>query len=79
MSEADEIEKRKRRRTKYLLRSVLRVDVDLITSVHMAEKVDVNTKEWGEYMNRQGGLLILPSCIVNLGKRSDIEELESAA
>lgn len=76
MSEADEI---KKRRTKYLLRSVLRVDVDLITSVHMAEKVDVNTKEWGEYMNRQGGLMILPSCIVNLGKSSGIEKVESAA
>jgi hypothetical protein len=77
MSEAEEIKKRKR--TKYLLRSVLSVDVDLIASVHMAEKVDTNTKEWGEYMKRGGGLLILPSCIMNLGKKSGMEIIESAA
>jgi hypothetical protein len=76
MSEAEE--KKKRKRTKYLLKSVLRVDVDLIMSVHLAEKVDANTKEWGEYMNKPGGLLILPSCIMNLGKKSKIEKFESA-
>lgn len=76
MSEAEE---KKRRRTKYLLKSVLRVDVDLIMSVHIAEKVDTNTKEWGEYMKRQGGLLILPGCIMNLGKKSGMERVESAA
>ncbi len=75
MSEAEE--KKKRRRTKYLLRSVLKVDVDLIASVHMAEKVDSNTKEWGEYMNRQGGLLILPSSIMKIGKKSGMSEAES--
>jgi hypothetical protein len=75
---SEEEEKKKRKRTKYLLKSVLRVDVDLIMSVHLAEKVDSNTKEWGEYMKKPGGLLILPRCIMNLGKKSRIEKYKNA-
>ena len=59
---------RRSKRAKHLLRSVLGVDVDLIQSVHLAEKVRTYTKEWGEYMKRDGGIIFLPSRIMEVGK-----------
>jgi hypothetical protein len=60
----------KSKRMKYLLKSVLRVDVDLIYSVHLAEKVRINTEEWAKYMSKRGGLIVLPGNIISLGKKN---------
>ena len=67
MSE-NEKKKKKSDRTKYLLRSVLSVDVDLIHSVHLADRIKKNTKEWLNYMKKNGGLILLPYEIIRIGK-----------
>ena len=61
--------RRKSDRTKHLLRSVLRVDVDLIHSVRLAELVQVNTREWAEYMSSKGGLVMFPDNVLHVGKK----------
>ena len=62
---------RKSERMKYLLRSILGVDVDLIYSVHLAEKITQNTMEWSKYMERRGGLVVVPVDIARLGKKTE--------
>lgn len=56
-------------RTKHLLRSILSIDVDLIHSVHLAEKIRTNTREWFKYMSKKGGLILLPGEIIRVGKK----------
>jgi len=73
--------KRKKRaksdRTKHLLRSILSIDVDLIHSVHQAEKIHRNTREWFKYMTKKGGLILLPIEIIRVGKKLIAEKSAS--
>jgi len=69
MSESKQDVKKKSDRTKYLLRSILGVDVDLIHSVHLAEKIAHYTKEWMKYMRKKGIVIVMPDIIIGVGKK----------
>ncbi len=73
MSESEEEEKKKKAeksdRTKHLLRSIIGVDVDLIHSVHLAEKIPHYTRIWERYRNKKGGVIIIPDFIRDLGNK----------
>ena len=63
-------------RTKYLLKEILGVDVDEIAkqviataSVERARQVEQNSAEWKRYMQREGGIVLLPGNVTRLGKR----------
>lgn len=63
-------------RTKYLLKEILGVDVDEIAkqvvataSVERAKQVERNSSEWKRYMQREGGIVLLPDNVTRLGKK----------
>jgi hypothetical protein len=65
-----------RERMKYLLREILGVDVDQVVrqvvatiSVERAEQAQKNTKDWKRYMEAEGGIVILPSNVTQLGRK----------
>jgi len=63
-------------RMKYLLREILGVDVDEVVrqvvatiSVERAKQAQKNTKDWKRYMEAEGGIVILPSNVTQLGRK----------
>jgi ribosomal protein L12E/L44/L45/RPP1/RPP2 len=65
-----------RERMKYLLREILGVDVDEVVrqvvatiSVERAKQAQKNTKDWKRYMEAEGGIVILPSNVTQLGRK----------
>jgi len=63
-------------RMKYLLREILGVDVDEVVrqvvatiSVQRAKQAQKNTKDWKRYMEAEGGIVILPSNVTQLGRK----------
>ncbi|HLQ42999.1 MAG TPA: hypothetical protein VK189_09150 [Thermoplasmata archaeon] len=65
-----------RDRMKYLFREILGVDVDDVVrkvvatiAVERSKQVQQNTKEWKRYMEAEGGIVILPSNVTQLGRR----------
>ena len=65
-----------RDRLKYLFKQVLGVDVDAIVqrvtaslAVERAREVREHSEEWTRYMDEQGGLVLLPKNVTDLGKR----------
>jgi len=65
-----------RNRMKYLLREILGVDVDQVVrqvvatiSVERAKQAQKNTKDWKRYMEAEGGIVILPSNVTQLGRK----------
>ncbi|OGS48594.1 MAG: hypothetical protein A3K68_05610 [Euryarchaeota archaeon RBG_16_68_13] len=65
-----------RERMKYLLREVLGVDVDDVVkqvvatiAVERAKQAQKNSREWKKYMGEEGGIVILPSSVTQLGRK----------
>lgn len=65
-----------RERMKYLLREVLGVDVDEVVkqvvatiAVERAKQAQANTLEWKRYMGSEGGIVILPPRVTQLGRK----------
>src|SRR2546430_9002391 len=65
-----------RDRMKYLFREMLGVDVDDVVrkgvatiGVERAKQALENTKDWKRYMEAEGGIVILPSNVTQLGRR----------
>lgn len=61
---------------KYLFREVLGVDVDEVVkqvvatiSVERAKQTQKHTRDWKRYMGSEGGIVILPSRVTQLGKK----------
>ena len=65
-----------RDRMKYLFREILGVDVDEVVkqvvatiSVERAKQAQENSRDWKKYMEAEGGIIILPSNVTQLGRR----------
>jgi len=65
-----------RDRIKYLFREILGVDVDEVVkkvvatiAVERAKQAQQNTKEWKQYMEAEGGIVILPANVTQLGRK----------
>ncbi|HYS73812.1 MAG TPA: hypothetical protein VEO96_07525 [Thermoplasmata archaeon] len=65
-----------RERMKYLFKEVLGVDVDEVVrkvvatiAVERAKQAQKNTQEWKRYMEAEGGIVILPSNVTQLGRK----------
>ena len=65
-----------RDRMKYLFREILGVDVDEVVkkvvatiAVERAKQAQQNTKEWKQYMEAEGGIVILPTNVTQLGRK----------
>ncbi|OGS66601.1 MAG: hypothetical protein A3K59_09865 [Euryarchaeota archaeon RBG_19FT_COMBO_69_17] len=65
-----------RDRMKYLLREVLGVDVDEVVkqvvatiAVERAKQAQKHSKDWKRYMGSEGGIVILPSRVTQLGRK----------
>ncbi len=65
-----------RERMKYLFKEILGVDVDDVVrkvvatiAVERAKQAQQNTKDWKQYMEAEGGIVILPSNVTQLGRR----------
>jgi ribosomal protein L12E/L44/L45/RPP1/RPP2 len=65
-----------RDRMKYLFREILGVDVDEVVkqvvatiAVERAKQARENTRDWKRYMEAEGGLIILPSNVTQLGRK----------
>jgi ribosomal protein L12E/L44/L45/RPP1/RPP2 len=65
-----------RERMKYLFREILGVDVDDVVrkvvatiAVERAKQAQQNTRDWKEYMAAEGGLIILPTNVIQLGRK----------
>lgn len=61
---------------KYLLREVLGVDVDDVVrqvvatiSVERARQAQKHSRDWKKYMGEEGGIVILPSNVTQLGRK----------
>jgi len=61
---------------KYLFKEVLGVDVDDVVrkvvatiAVERAKQAQKNTKDWKQYMAAEGGIVILPSNVTQLGRK----------
>ena len=66
-----------RERMKYLFREILGVDVDEVVkkvvatiAVERAKQARENTKDWKRYMESEGGLVILPPRVTQLGRKT---------
>ena len=65
-----------RERLKYLMREVLGVDVDAVVgrimadlSIRQAKRAAEYSKEWKSYMKREGGLVVMPRNVTEVGRR----------
>lgn len=65
-----------RERLKYLFKEVLGVDVDEVVkqvvatiAVERAKQAQANSREWKRYMEAEGGIVILPANVTQLGKK----------
>lgn len=65
-----------RERLKYLMREVLGVDVDAVVgrimadlSIKQAKRAAEYTKEWKRYMRKEGGLLVMPKTVIDVGRK----------
>ncbi len=65
-----------RERMKYLFKEVLGVDVDEVVrkvvatiAVERAKQAQRNTQDWKRYMDAEGGIVILPSNVTQLGRK----------
>src|SRR2546429_8667032 len=65
-----------RERMKYLFREILGVDVDEVVrkvvatiAVERAKQAQKNTTDWKRYMEAEGGIVILPSNVTQLGRK----------
>ena len=65
-----------RERLKYLMREVLGVDVDAVVgrimadlSIKQAKRTAEYTKEWKRYMKREGGLVVIPKNVAEVGRK----------
>ena len=65
-----------RERLKYLMREVLGVDIDAVVgrimadlSIRQARKTTEFTKEWKKYMKKEGGLVVMPRNVTEVGRR----------
>jgi hypothetical protein len=65
-----------RDRMKYLFREILGVDVDEVVrkvvatiAVERAKQAQKNTTDWKRYMEAEGGIVILPSNVTQLGRK----------
>ncbi len=65
-----------RERMKYLFKEVLGVDVDEVVrkvvatiAVERAKQAQKNTQDWKRYMEAEGGIVILPSTVTQLGRK----------
>ncbi len=65
-----------RERMKYLFREILGVDVDEVVkqvvatiAVERAKQAQENSRDWKKYMEAEGGLIILPSNVTQLGRK----------
>jgi len=65
-------------RMKYLFKAVLGVDVDQVVrnvvatiAVERARQVRKHSEEWQAYMEKEGGLILLPHNIVSVGRRGE--------
>jgi ribosomal protein L12E/L44/L45/RPP1/RPP2 len=65
-----------RERMKYLFREILGVDVDEVVkqvvatiAVERAKQAQQNSRDWKKYMEAEGGLIILPSNVTQLGRK----------
>ena len=63
-------------RMKYLFREILGVDVDEVVkqvvatiAVERAKQAQQNSRDWKKYMEAEGGLIILPSNVTQLGRK----------
>ena len=61
---------------KYLFREILGVDVDEVVkqvvatiAVERAKQALQNSRDWKKYMEAEGGLIILPSNVTQLGRK----------
>ena len=61
---------------KYLFREILGVDVDEVVkqvvatiAVERAKQAQENSRDWKKYMEAEGGLIILPSNVTQLGRK----------
>lgn len=61
---------------KYLFREILGVDVDDVVkkvvatiAVERAKQAQENSKDWKRYMESEGGIIILPANVTQLGRR----------
>ena len=67
-----------RDRMKYLFKEILGVDVDDVVrkvvatiAVERAKQAQLNSKEWKRYMEMEGGLIILPANVTQLGRKDN--------
>ncbi len=65
-----------RDRMKYLFKEVLGVDVDEVVrkvvatiAIERAKQAQKNTLDWKRYMEAEGGIVILPSNVTQLGRK----------
>ena len=65
-----------RERMKYLFKEILGVDVDDVVrkvvatiAVERAKQAQQNTRDWKRYMEAEGGIVILPSNVTQLGRK----------
>lgn len=65
-----------RERLKYLMREVLGVDVDAVVgrimadlSIKQARKTAEYTKEWKKYMKKEGGIVVIPRNLTEVGRK----------
>ena len=65
-----------RERLKYLMREVLGVDVDAVVgrimadlSIKQEKRAAEYSKEWRNYMKKQGGLVVIPKNVTELGRK----------
>ncbi len=65
-----------RERMKYLFKEILGVDVDDVVrkvvatiAVERAKQAEQNTKDWKRYMDAEGGIVILPANVTQLGRK----------
>jgi len=61
---------------KYLFREILGVDVDEVVkqvvatiAVERARQAQRNTRDWKRYMASEGGIVLLPPHVTQLGKK----------
>ncbi len=66
-----------RERLKYLMREVLGVDVDAVVgrimadlSIKQAKSAAEYSREWKKYMKKDGGLVIIPQNVTEIGRKS---------
>jgi ribosomal protein L12E/L44/L45/RPP1/RPP2 len=65
-----------RERMKYLFREILGVDVDEVVrqvvatiAVERAKQAQKHTTDWKQYMETEGGIVILPPNVTQLGRK----------